>query len=70
MRKEFSELKKRKQTDYDIYVNLYRRIWNKSRKHQHLYDKETRHGLDLESNEQWILKIIRELNSLKYFELK
>ena len=69
IRKRFFELKSTSEKNYDVYFSEYQKLWAELRTFQKLYDKETKHGANIESNALWINKIQSLLNEFKSFAI-
>ncbi len=65
LNRKFTELKTRKITKFESYVNSYKKLWAKCRKTQQQYDTETDHGRLVEINKIWTDKITNELKKCK-----
>ncbi len=68
MRKEYRKSQANKDASFNTYLELHNFFWKKCRKYQIKYDDETRHGLEEEINEKWIVKVNEELEVLKDFK--
>ena len=69
MRMEFEKLKNDNESNFNIYVDCYNRLWKDCREMQGDYDFDTNHGRENEINLKWIDKINNELSKLNEFEL-
>ena len=69
MRMEFEKLKNDNESNFNIYVDCYNRLWKDCREMQRDYDFDTNHGRENEINLKWIDKINNELSKLNEFEL-
>jgi hypothetical protein len=64
MNLEFEELKKNKIADFDSYMLVYKKLWSECRSTQKKYDKETKHGLLREVNDNWIKKVEDQIKNI------
>jgi hypothetical protein len=65
IRLEFEKLKKNKIANFDSYLNAYKKLWSECRTIQKKYDKETKHGLQVDVNNSWIKDISSQLDKIK-----
>ena len=65
IRKRFSELKSKNEFRFSQFQHEYSKLMNDCKNFQKKYDKETKHGSDIEINKQWINTIENSLKELE-----
>lgn len=69
IRKGVFDLRKKHQTDIELYDKLIKGLLKERNKMDDQYDKETAHGIYKSKQEAWNKKIARELCKLKAYEV-
>ena len=67
IRKDFEDLKSKKVKDFDAYQHVYNTQWTACQAYQNQYDSETANGAMAIENNEWLLKIDKELYELNAY---
>ncbi len=65
IRMKFKELQQKNEARFSIYQQEYSKLWKQCRLYQKEYDFETKHGIKLDLNKSWTLKVNKELSKLQ-----